>query len=71
MAKALLKEPPTSFDFNQTDSAVHVLHVDDEIGLLNTTKQILELQGNFKVTSVSSVKEGLQKLQEKHSSTYT
>ena len=41
-------------------SSINVLHVDDEQGFLDTSKKILELQGQLKVTSASSVTEGLK-----------
>jgi DNA-binding NtrC family response regulator len=47
------------------EDTIHVLHVDDEVGLLKCTKQILELQGPFQVDSASSVKEALERMKEK------
>jgi PAS domain S-box-containing protein len=44
---------------------IRVLHVDDELGLLNVTKQCLELQGPFQVDTAGSVEEALNKLKEK------
>ena len=44
---------------------IRVLHVDDEAGFLKTTKQILEIQGAFKVETASSVKGALQKIKKK------
>ena len=43
---------------------VKILHVDDEVNLLTTTKQILELQNQFHVESAASVNEAFQKLRE-------
>jgi len=42
---------------------IRILHVDDDAGLLTTTKQILELQNPFYVEIASSVREGLEKLE--------
>ena len=42
--------------------SIHILHVDDEPCILVVSKQILELEGNFRVDSVSSVKEAEEKL---------
>ena len=41
---------------------VHVLHVDDDSGLLEVAKQILEIEGQFKVESELSVDEALERL---------
>ena len=64
MTQIVLEKPPTEFEISQAHNIINVLHVDDELGLLDTTKQILELQGDFQVTSSNSVKQGLQMLQE-------
>ncbi|MDG6223004.1 MAG: PAS domain S-box protein [Candidatus Bathyarchaeota archaeon] len=45
---------------NSTFKPIRVLHVDDDLDFLDTSKQILELDGNILVTSVSSVNEALQ-----------
>jgi DNA-binding NtrC family response regulator len=50
--------PPT----HQREALMHILHVDDELGLLKTTKQILETVGPFQVETASSVKEAMKKL---------
>lgn len=44
---------------------IHVLHVDDEAGLLKTAKQILEMQGAFQVDTALSVKEAEEKMRKK------
>lgn len=44
---------------------IHVLHVDDELGLLKVAKQCLELQGPFHVDTANSVEEALNKLKER------
>jgi CheY-like chemotaxis protein len=46
------------------EALMHVLYVDDEVGLLETTKKILELIGPFHVETVPSVKEAMKKLEE-------
>ncbi len=60
---AKLKPKPTSATPEET--LIRVLHVDDEPGLLKTTKQILEAMGSFQVETALSVKEAMQKLEEK------
>ena len=42
---------------------IRILHVDDDAGLLTTTKQILELQNPFCVEIASSVREAQEKLE--------
>lgn len=42
---------------------IRILQVDDDAGLLTTTKQILELQNPFYVEIASSVREALEKLE--------
>ncbi len=44
---------------------IRILHVDDDAGLLTTTKQILELQNPFCVEFASSVREAQEKLEKK------
>lgn len=46
-------------------SLIRVLQVDDELDLLKTSKQILELQGPFQIESTNSVKEAFEKIKEK------
>lgn len=46
------------------EKLIHVLYVDDEVGLLNAAKPILEMQGPFNVETASSVKQAIQKMQE-------
>jgi DNA-binding NtrC family response regulator len=41
-----------------------ILHVDDDPCILEVTKNILELEGNFEVDNVSSVDEALKKLEQ-------
>jgi len=41
---------------------IKILHVDDEVDYLKTTKRILELQANFQVESVTSAEEAEEKL---------
>jgi len=47
------------------ETLIHVLHVDDEAGLLKVAKPILEMQGSFHVETALSVKEAMQKIEEK------
>jgi len=48
-----------------SEAPIRVLHVDDELEYLRTTKLILEMDGDFQVESVSSAEEALEKLKEK------
>lgn len=41
---------------------IHVLLVDDEVGLLKVSKQCLEMQGQFQVDTASSVDEAIEKM---------
>ena len=59
---AELKPKPTST--TQKETLIRVLHVDDEPGLLKTTKQILEAIGSFQVETVLSVNEAIKKLED-------
>jgi PAS domain S-box-containing protein len=45
-------------------SLITVLHVDDELSLLEVTKQCLEMEGQFQVDEASSVEEAVRKLGE-------
>lgn len=47
-------------------ASIQVLHVDDEVGFLRAAKPILEMQGNFKVETASSVEEAMQKMTDKN-----
>ena len=44
---------------------IKVLFVDDDIELLKTAKQCLNLQGNYDITSASSVDEAIEKMTKK------
>jgi len=43
-------------------SPIHILHVDDETGLLKISKQYLEMEGEFRVDTASCVKEAMKKM---------
>ena len=45
------------------ETRIHVLYVDDEVGLLKAAKRILELQGSFHVETVLSVEEAMEKME--------
>ena len=65
MAKSTV-ESSTETVVGLTEKApIHVLHVDDEAGFLKVAKQLLEMQGPFKVDTASSVEEALEKLKKK------
>ncbi|MFW6110844.1 MAG: response regulator, partial [Thermoproteota archaeon] len=46
------------------EGRIRVLHVDDDQGFLKSSKDILELQGNFQVETATSVEETLRKLEQ-------
>jgi DNA-binding NtrC family response regulator len=47
----------------QTEEApIKILHVDDELGLLKVSKQILENECRFEVDSASSVEDAMVKM---------
>ena len=52
------------FKILDSTHSIRVLHVDDELGILQTTKQILEMDGVFIVTSVNSVNKALQLIEQ-------
>src|SRR4030067_1130265 len=41
---------------------LHILHVDDDLSVLEVSKQILEMDANFEVDTVTSVDEAFSKL---------
>ena len=64
----MMKHRSRGWVFNLTvseDFAISVLHVDDDASILNVTKMILNMEGNFKIESASSVDEALKKLEDK------
>ena len=46
------------------EELIQVLHVDDEPSLLKAAKQILEMQGNFRVETALSVEEAMEKMKQ-------
>ena len=44
------------------EKSIRVLHIDDEIEFLNTSKKILETKDYFDIDTVSSVKDAMKKL---------
>jgi PAS domain S-box-containing protein len=65
LANVNLEPPKVDHTKICEEDTIHVLHVDDEVGLQKCTKQILELQESFQVDSASSVKEALERMKEK------
>jgi PAS domain S-box-containing protein len=51
---------------SKNDSAIHVLHVDDDLSILEVSKQILMEMGNFKIDTACCVEEALQKISTEH-----
>ena len=45
-------------------SVIRVLHVDDELGLLEVSKQILLMENNFEIDNVTSVAEAFKKMEQ-------
>jgi CheY-like chemotaxis protein len=57
-------EIPTIIGVNATEKTpIHVLHVDDDPCILQVSKQILEMEGNFEVDAACSVGEAFKKLE--------
>lgn len=65
LTKIVLKTPRFQFSKNVEEDIIHILHVDDNAGILLTTKQILELNDRFHVESADSVEEALKKMKER------
>ena len=45
-----------------SEKTIHILHVDDDICILEVSKSVLEMEGNFKVDPALSVAEAMEKL---------
>lgn len=58
-------EPLPEVGVDLTEAPINVLHVDDEAGFLKSAKQILAMQGSFKVETATSVEEAQEKMREK------
>jgi PAS domain S-box-containing protein len=58
-------EPVVESSVFQIESPIKVLHVDDETEFLKVAKQCLEMQGNFKIETASSVDEALKTMKKK------
>jgi DNA-binding response OmpR family regulator len=58
-------EESSTFDFVKQES-LHILHVDDDVSFLKTSKEILELDNSFSVDTATSVDEALCKLKTQH-----
>ncbi len=43
---------------------LHILHVDDDVGLLEVSKQILLMENNFEIENVTSVDEAFKKMEQ-------
>jgi len=56
---------PKSNTASTEETPVHVLYVDDEAGLLEAAKPILEMQGSFNVETASSVEEAMKRMENK------
>ena len=65
MSQVNLEPPNVGHIKSGEEDTIRVLHVDDEVGLLKVSKQILEMQGAFQVENVSSVNEAMKKLNAK------
>ena len=62
MTEGTLQPPSVDNERSVKADIIRVLHVDDEVGLLKTTKQILEMQGPFQVDLATSVEEAYEKI---------
>jgi DNA-binding NtrC family response regulator len=47
-------------------SAIRVLHVDDDVGLLEVTKQILMMDNNFEIEVATPVTEAFKRLEQQN-----
>lgn len=65
MNKRALRSAPDDAAGLNKQKLIMVLHVDDEVGLLEIAKQFLETEGPFKVDTASSSEEAFQKLKER------
>lgn len=65
MGSSATKLLPEAIIDSTEETLIHVLHVDDEAGLLQVAKPILEMHGSFHVETASSVEEALGKMEEK------
>ena len=65
MKRSATEYPTRVFLDVRNEEPIKVLHVDDEVNLLKVAKQCLELDGNFKVDTVSSVSEALKQIEKK------
>ncbi len=63
MSKQILKSSINSFLV--VEGFIHILHVDDDSSILEVSKQILEVQGSFKIDNILSVQEALVQLKNK------
>ena len=52
--------------FSNKKSNIRILHVDDDSGLLEISKQILSMENNFQIDIATSVDEGLKKMKTIH-----
>ena len=59
----LLFNPYLSLAVLKRKESLRVLHVDDDQGVLEVSKQILTMENNFEIESASSVDEAFQKLE--------
>jgi PAS domain S-box-containing protein len=65
MENPVVESLPKGSIASTKETLIHVLYVDDEVGLLKVAKPILEMQGSFRVETVSSVEEAMEKMEEK------
>lgn len=65
MGSSATKLLPEAIIDSTEETLIHVLHVDDEAGLLQVAKPILEMHGSFHVETASSVEEAMEKMEEK------
>ena len=66
MRKIDAKQLPTTDVDPAKDTLMHILHVDDDDDFLIISKRFLERQGSFQIETASSVKEALQKIEQKN-----
>jgi PAS domain S-box-containing protein len=57
-------QPLINLKLTDYNDSLRILHVDDDIGFLEVSKQILEMEDKFEVDNATSAEEAFQKLEE-------
>jgi PAS domain S-box-containing protein len=65
MVSPATESSPEDNTTSTEEKPIHILYVDNEVGLLKAVKSILEMQSAFHVETAASVKEAIQKMKAK------